>query len=280
MSIKSTFFSFFFFLAIVLYSCKQSDPPAEPNSDETGDLFFSGYYLNYKNSNNLNVGPGPNKFTNSSDNIFLDATNSLHLKITKVNNSWYCSELISSKSFGYGTYIFTTSSDLTTLNEKVIFGLFSWSDYSFQAQANSEVDIEFSKWNIASDSLLLTCSVQPVWFDNPAPYLERTRKPPMQVKKLKTTCTHLFKWTPDLVTWETYEGDTYPGTNLLASWSYDKMNMPRSKLEGGLASNPIVIPSPDDSTNVRFNLWLLNGQAPSDNKEAEVVIKSFRFIPL
>jgi hypothetical protein len=250
-----------------------------PNPDPEGDMYFSGYSWNFKSST-TSVGPGPNLFSSSSNNIWKDAQDRLHLKITKENNKWKCSELISTKTFGYGTYIFTTDSDLTTFNEKIVFGLFTWNNYSFQTQGNSEVDIEFAKWNNPNDSLVLTYSVQPVWFDNSAPFIERTRKPEMMVSKLKGTCTHMFKWTPDLITWESYEGDSYPGTNLLASWSYDKNNTPRIKSEGGNQSAPIVIPAPEDSTNVRFNLWLLGGQAPSDNKEVEVVLKSFRFIPM
>ncbi len=280
MSTKVIFLSLSVLIGLSFISCKQSDPPVPDDPSGKGDLYFSGYYWNIKNSNGTQAGPGPNIFTNAPANIWLDASNMLHLKITKTNNTWLCSEIISSKAFGYGTYIFTTASDLTILNEKTIFGLFTWNSYSFQTQANSEVDIEFSRWNAASDSLLITYSVQPVWFDNPSPYVERTRKPPMQVSKLHGACTHMFKWTPAMITWETYEGDSYPGTNLLSSWSFNNTNPPRNKLENGLISNPIVIPAPEDSTNVRFNLWLLNGQAPSNNQEQEVVLKSFRFIPL
>ncbi len=263
----------------LLFSCKQSDPPT-PNTSEKGDFSFSGYDWKYKNSSGNQVGPGPNLFSSSSDNIWLDQDSMLHLKITKRNGLWYCSEVISTKEFGYGTFIFTTQSDLTTLNEKSIFGLFSWNDYSFYNQGNSEVDIEFARWNNANDSLLLTYSVQPVWFDNASPYAERTRRPQMQVNKLKTTSTHVFRWTPDSVTWKSYEGSNYPGINLLASWAFDKTNPARTKIEGGITSAPIIIPAPDDSTNVRLNLWLLNGQAPSNGTESEVVIKSFRYIPL
>ena len=39
------------------------------------------------------------------------------------------------------------------------------------------------------------------------------------------------------------------------------------------------IPQSGDE-NVRLNLWLVNGTPPSDNNEAEVVIKSFDFVPL
>src|SRR5204862_4160118 len=32
--------------------------------------------------------------------------------------------------------------------------------------------------------------------------------------------------------------------------------------------------------NVRMNLWLFTGAAPTDNQEVEIVIKSFAFVPL
>ena len=276
MANKDVFLCLTLFISVFV-SCRQSGQP-EPVS--TGDLYFSGYYWNFKNTNDIAVGPGPNRFTSKYNNIFLDAGSSLHLKIVKNNSQWYCSELVSVKTFGYGTYIFTTASDLTTMNERVVLGLFTWNNYSFQTQANSEIDIEFARWNVASDTLLASYSVQPVWGDNPIPYLERTRKPRMLASRLKSTCTHVFRWTPGMVSWVSYSGGSYPGTDTLAYWSFDSSNPSRSKMEGGKIANPIVIPTPEDSTNVRFNLWLMNGLPPSDNKEFEVVIKSFRFIPL
>lgn len=265
---------------IILNACKQSDPPPLPEVVEKGDLFFSGYYWNIKNSLGNNVGPGPNKFSGSSDNIWLDKDGMLHLKITKYNNIWYCSEVISVKEFGYGTYIFTTASDLSTFSEKTVLGLFTWNNHSFQSQANSEVDIEFARWNNINDSQLLTYSVQPVWFDNAAPYIERTRRPAIPVSALKGLSTHVFRWTADSVRWESYEGEKYPGGKMIASWSYNRNNISRRKMEGSGLSDPIIIPAPEDSTNVRFNMWLLFGQAPSNGKEQEAVIKSFRHIPL
>jgi hypothetical protein len=32
--------------------------------------------------------------------------------------------------------------------------------------------------------------------------------------------------------------------------------------------------------NVRLNLWLFDGAAPTDNQEIEIIIKSFNFLPL
>ncbi len=268
-------------LAVSCAACYQPDPPVV-DTQEKGDFSFSGYNWKIKSSPvGITLGPGPNIFSASSDNVWLDANNMLHLKITKNGTQWRCSEVVSTKEFGYGTYIYTTASDLTTLNDRAVFGLFTWNDYSFQDQANSEVDVEFARWGNVNDSLLLTYSVQPVWFSNPSPYTERTNRPKIAQSKLKGTCTHIFKWTPDIVTWESYTGDAYPSSAPpFATWSFNNTNRTRQKIEGNRTSNPIIIPAPADSTNVRFNLWLLNGVAPLNNTESEVVIKSFRFIPL
>ncbi len=260
-------------------ACKQSPPPASVVPEVKGDFAFSGYQWKYKNATNP-VGPGPNRFSGTSDFAWVDASGDLHLKIAKKNNYWTCSEIVSTKVFGYGTYIMTCISDVSTFNENAVFGFFTWDNYSFQTQGNSEIDLEFSRWGKASDSNLLSYSAQPVWFSTPGPYPERTYKPVVATKYMKQPMTYMMQWTPDSVHWESYEGLTYPGTKKISEWTFDSKNISRKKIEGGNVSNPIVIPAPSDSTNVRFNFWLLNGVAPSNNAEHEVVISSFKFTPL
>ncbi len=267
-------------LAAVLFnSCKQSDPPEIPEVEQIGELYFSGYYWNYKNANTP-VGPGPNRFLGTSESAWVDANGYLHLRIFKKNNFWYCSEIISTKEFKYGTYIFTCLTDIRNFNEKNVFGFFTWNEYSFQEEGNSEIDVEFSRWNNPNDSLLLTYSVQPVIFSNPTPYQERTHKPSMATLAVSQPTTHMMRWTPDSVYWESYKGENYPGTAKISTWTFDKTNIPRSKIQGSAVSNPIVIPAPGDSTNVRFKYWLLNGAAPSNNQDYEIIVKSFTYIPL
>ena len=270
-------------LSICLFTgCYQSPPPPiDPNQMpiDSGEIFFSGYGWN-KKASTFPVGPGPNFFSEADKNIWLDANGFLHLKITKENGQWKSAELVSTANLGYGTYIFTLASDVSQLNEKAVLGLFTWDNNSFAEQGNSEVDIEFSRWNNESDTLTLTYSVQPVIFDNPVAYAERSFHPQMQVSTLKSLSTHAFTWKSDLIAWKSYLGDQYPGTQQLASWSFDLSNPPRTKIEGGKTSAPIIIPAPGQTTNARMNLWLLGGQAPSDGKEIEVVIKRFQYIPL
>ena len=267
------------FILIAFSACKQSSPDEFPLPEEKGDLYFSGYYWNYKDASTP-VGPGPNRFLGTNENAWVDTDGNLHLKIAKKDNFWYCSEIISTKEFGYGTYVMTSLSDISTFNEKYVFGFFTWSDYSFQTDGNSEVDIEFSRWNNPNDSLLFSYAVQPVIFSNPQPYKERTNKPLVSTSYLKKASTHMMRWTRDSIVWESYEGENYPGSNLLSKWSFNNSNIPRTKIEGNNTSDPIIIPKPDDSTNVRFNFWLLNGQAPSNNLGSEIVIKSFKYTPL
>lgn len=262
-----------------LVACKQSEPPTIESDDNKGDLYFSGYYWNYKDRPTP-VGPGPNRFLGNANGAWVDSLGKLHLKIQKLNNFWYCSEIISSKEFQYGTYVFTCETDIRNFDEKIVFGFFTWDDYSFQQQGNSEVDVEFSKWGVAGDTNLITYSAQPVWFSNPSPYQERTFKPVVQSKYISKTMTYMFKWTPDEIIWESYEGSVYPGSNKVSEWRFDKSNISRSKIEGSKISNPIVVPAPGDSTNVRFNFWLLNGNAPVNGQSHEIVLSRFVYTPL
>ncbi len=262
-----------------LYACKQGEPPVIVAPEIKGDFAFSGYQWKYKNAISP-VGPGPNRFSGTSDFAWVDATGNLHLKIAKKNNQWTCSEIISTKVFGYGTYVMTCMSDISTFDKNPVFGFFTWDNYSFQTQANSEVDIEFSRWGNENDTNLISYAVQPVIFSNPVPYAERMFKSNVPVKYLKQPVTCMFRWTPDSVHWECYEGLNYPGPNKISQWTFTKNNISRQKIEGSNTSNPIVIPAPSDSTNVRFNLWLLNGAAPSNGQEHEVIISSFTYQPL
>ena len=264
---------------VVFVACKQSPPPPLVIPEIKGDFAFSGYQWKYKNATTP-VGPGPNRFAGNNEFAWVDVLGNLHLKIGQKNNFWQCSEIISTKTFGYGTYVFTCLSDISNFNERVVFGFFTWDNYSFQTQANSEIDVEFSRWGNANDSGLVTYSAQPVIFSNPVPYTERTHKPKIATSYLKEPMTYMMKWTPDSVYWESYRGLTYPGTEKVSTWTFTKNNIPRSKIENSQTSNPIVVPAPSDSTNVRFNFWLLNGQAPSNGQVHEVVLSNFQYTPL
>jgi hypothetical protein len=239
--------------------------PAEGSSNEEGvveriarslhrpirTLHFSGYEWKVKSSKGR-VGPGPNHF--SDKNVFVDAQGRLHLRITQRDNRWYCSEVISQRSFGYGTYRFYLDTRVDNLDPNIVLGLFTWSDDP--AYSHREIDIECTKWGDANNSTNAQFVVQPY---HPPGHLLR-----FQVPSGTNTSTHSFTWKQDSVFFQSLKGHdatTPEKSDVIKQWTYTQ-SIPKA---GG--------------ENARMNLWLVAGRAPTDGKEAEIIIKKFEFVP-
>ncbi len=128
-----------------------------------------------------------------------------------------------------------------------MLGFFTWDDAAPQNHY-SEIDIEFSRWG--EDTALNTQYVVQPWDVSG----NRLR---FALELSGAESSHRFDWQPESIQFESRDGD---GT-VLQSWSY--------------ANAANILPA--GGGNARINLWLFNGQAPSDGKEVEVVIKSFKF---
>ncbi len=208
-------------------------------------IVWSGRTWQVKSSTSR-VGPGPNFFSASPDNVWVDATGRLHLRITQRSGRWSCAEIISRDSPGYGTYLFEIASPVAGLDPNVVLGLFTWSDKA--AYAHREIDVEFARWANATDPTNAQYVVQP--YDR-AGHLHRLTTP------ATAPTMHGFTWRPgqvafassDLVGWD-------------HDWTYSGSDVPRS---GG--------------ENVRLNLWLFGGTAPTNGQEIEVVVTRFTFTP-
>ena len=273
---KSTYLLLAAAVAFVLHGCKQSDPPYDGRDGDTVE--FAGQTWDVKSSNDR-VGPGPNLFSERFSDVYVDENGWLHLKIARHGTQWYASEVISQSVVGYGRYEWTVGSDVWNLPENIVVGLFTWDNNTFQEAANSEVDIEFSKWGDVDAASTLSYSVQPVNFGTYFP--ERTYGDPASTTSaLEGVSTHVFNWTDSLITWESYEGDAASGTPI-DTWSFDLNNPARAKQEGGNISNSIIIPEPGATTNARINFWILPhiDAAPTDGAEQELIVRSFNYTP-
>ncbi|MEI7980910.1 MAG: hypothetical protein WCI71_04610 [Bacteroidota bacterium] len=211
------------------------EPNPEPNPVERS-FNWSGFTWRVKNSTNETVGPGKNYFSNSTDNVWID-NGELHLKITKRNGKYYCPEVSTKESVSYGYYNFYISSRVDDLDKNVVVGLFTWNNMNCKTNANSEIDIEFSKWGNSNNSNTLIYSVQPT---EGGQYFERTQSFPIQLNG--DYSVHSFTWSSNLIEWSSYHGHTIPSpsSNYIASWTYDitnTQNQSRSKSECN--SNPI-----------------------------------------
>ncbi len=229
-------------------------------------IAFSGYDWWLKDTGCGRAGPGSNYFSDSNQNVWLDANEQLHLKIAHRADKWYCSEVVSSDSLGYGTHAFTVKGRIDVLDPNVVLGLFTW-DTNAPQYNYREIDFEFSRWWDTNEANNAQYVIQP-W------YIEGNRH------RFHINCgpndltTHEIKWLPDRICFKSYYGE-YPlldSNNLIESWSYIGSYIP-----------------PAGGENDRMNLWLLQplgspqetpGGPPADGNEVEVIIRSFKFMPL
>jgi len=252
---------------------KDSDPPlagglaclpdtlnliavADTNSTRNPrSISFSGYNWDVKTCV-VPVGPGPNLFSDTTENVWVDSDDNLHLKITERNGSWYCSEVILRDSLGYGHYIFQITGQIGIIDENIVLGFFSW-DNDACVENHREIDIEFSRWGNNQDTTNAQYVVQP-W--NIAGNLKRWHMPTNI-----DSSTHGFSWNTDSIRFFSVKDhqSTQPYDSILYLWTYTGSNIP--------------IPG---SETIRINLWLYNGTPPSNGQEVEVIISRFEYIPL
>jgi hypothetical protein len=218
-------------------------------------LHFSGYDWAIKDSCGALVGPGPNLFSASASNVWVDAQGALHLRITHANSQWQCAEIVSQRSFGYGTYRFYVDGAVDALDLNAVLGLFTWSDDP--PYAHREIDVELSRWSNAADTNNAQFVVQP-WDSTD----HRVR---FRVPAGLTNTTFCFNWATNQVAFKCYQDWLLspPGSDPpLFQWIFDQPSVP---VPGG--------------ENARLNLWLNNGTPPTSDEPVEVVISRFVFVP-
>ena len=240
-------------------------PCAETSRKMTRTIRFSGYDWEVKSmcDREIAVDPGQNVFSDEENDVWVDEEGQLHLTISQRNDRWYCTEVFTEASLGYGKYIYRLSSRVDQLDQNVVLGLFKWDNIAPGdcLNANSdyrEIDIEFSRWGNESDALNAQFVVQP--FNDP----ENIHRFPIEL--VDDNSTHLFLWNGGSVIFQSlFNHPELPPTaaDIIESWTY---------------SGDVTALSGEEKAHI--NLWLYNGQPPSDGEDVEVVITSFNYIPL
>jgi len=210
---------------------------------------FSGYRWRVKSSETP-VGPGPNVFADGQDSVWVDPKGHLHLRIRPdPDGRWRTAEVALDESLGYGAYEWTLGA-VDRLDRNVVAGFFTWSDDAPE-QHYREIDIEISRWGDPANRNAQYV-VQPYQMEG---NIERFDLPAGLEGSL-----HRFRWEPGRVTCLSKAlGDQgqIVHTHTFTHW----------------------VPTPGGEV-ARINLWLINGEAPSDGRAAEIVVQGFRFVPL
>lgn len=236
--------------AVLLWSCS-SGSTIEPDQEvvQTERIIkFSGYEWIVRTSGDSRLGPGPNYFSDSEDNVWVDEEGRLHLKIVQRGGRWYCSGIILRQSLGYGKYVFYLSSDVGKLDRHVVGGLFTY------LNDEEEIDIEFSRWS-DPDNQDAQFAVQPA--DLPG------NKERYDLNLLTDLSTHAFNWQPDRIDFFSRQGHglTVDDDNRIHEWTYGGSHIPPGR----------------GTERLRLNLWLFRGQVPSDAKEQEMIIDKVEY---
>ncbi len=202
---------------------------------------FAGIAWNVRNGSG---GPGPNNWSNSTDNVWVDSEGQLHLKIRKLGNTWYCSEIIAQQSFGYGEYRFYVASNVENYDPEIVVGLFN---YETDLR---EIDIEFSKWGNPS-SVSGWYTIQPVVAGNQHSFA---------LNQNGDYSTHKYIWNTSNIFFQSYQGHSaalLSSDYLISEWTYTGNNIP-----------------PVGNERLHINFWLMGGHAPINQQDAEFVVKA------
>ena len=157
--------------------------------------------------------------------------------------------VISNNVLGIGGNLFVLGSPVDALDPNVVLGLFTWSDND-ASYYNREIDIEFSKFGNGSDVNNAQYTIQPFTLSQD---FHRFQMPPGVPQS-----SHMLIWQPGITSFKSARGRNL--SSVIDHWTY-----------GG--------PSyPAGDQNVRMNLWLLNGQAPTNGQEVEVVVQAYSFL--
>lgn len=202
---------------------------------------FAGMTWDVK-TNTIPLWPGPCAFSDSSQNVWVDGSGSLHLKITNNGSQWTCAEVVSQRAFTYGTYSFSVSSAIANLDPNVVLGLFTYNEID-SSYAFRELDVELSRFGAPGDPTNAQFVVQPY---TTAGHRLRFTMP-------GGPSSYSFNWGASAVNFDAFAP---PGSSVL-NWS-ETLDSP-----------------PPAPVNVHLNLWIYNSQPPA--APVEVVISNFQY---
>jgi hypothetical protein len=173
-------------------------------------------------------------------NVTTDKNGFLHLRVSRQRDHWVSSDVKLSRSLGYGSYRFVVQ-DISHLEPAAVFAMFTWDDLG----PSREMDIEISRWGEPEDNNAQFV-VQP-WVV-PANTM-RFAAPP-------GTLTYVIRWEPGQVVFKTDRGTRPVAEHVFTS------------------GVPVA-----GSERIRMNLYAYNNARNPLQRESEVVLEKFEYLP-
>jgi hypothetical protein len=219
-----------------------------PEQRPPKQLTFSGYTWEVREAPS-NRG-GNNEYRR--DNAWVDAEGLLHLRISHQDNQWFSAEVKLTRSLGYGTYAFAAR-DISGLDPAATFSMFTWDDLGAD-QNHRGIDIEIGQWGVAANKN--------------AQYLIQPYYVPANVFRFAAPAgrlTYMVRWQPGRVSFNTLRTPATPRS--------------RSTVEPLVTRDFAAgVPAAGGET-VRINLYVFRDAPVPIQRETEVVLEKFEYLP-
>lgn len=195
-------------------------------------------------------------------NIFVDQNGYLHLRIIKRGESYTASEMFSAEKMGFGTYQWQIEGALLNMDKSTVLGLFSYGPTAgIGANAENEIDIEFSQWNNTCDGCNADFTFWPTTGNKSLGPKEDNFKIDLGGATLTTA---RFEWSSTRIVGTVMSGLQPLGTtaNVLQTLTF--------------APPDYTARIPQVPLPLGMNLWCFKVPPASDQ---EVIIRDFQYVP-
>jgi hypothetical protein len=180
-----------------------------------------------------------------ADNVSVDRVGALHLQIAKKGEAWVGAQVELTRSLGHGSYRFVVR-DVAGFEPAVVFALATVDETG----PNHEIDIEISRWGESSGKNA-QYTIQPYYIPaNVVRFLAPSGR-----------LTYSFAWQPGRVAFTTTGSDAGREGRVVAAHTFTS-----------------GIPSPGSEV-VRLNLYAFYNERNPLQRDVEVVIEKFEFLP-
>jgi len=195
------------------------------------------------------LGPGPNHWSDSEQSVWVDSSGQLHLKIRNINGTWYAAEVYTVACTPYRMHRFFVTSPVDNLDRNVVAALFLYKD------DQTEIDIEFARWGEENPAYNAQYVVQP--------WSEPGHREQFSMTLSVSNTTHYIDWSSAAVQFKSIQGhyqEPPDSAHLIHEWSYTGDD----------------IPAEGECLQAHINLWLYQGNPPSDGREVEIIVKNIQ----
>jgi hypothetical protein len=193
------------------------------------------------------------------NNVTVDTSGYLHLKISRNNNVWSAAEVFTTDKLGFGTYQWQVDGPIDTFDKNVVLGFFPYGPAAgIGADGTNEIDIEYARWGQANGP-------NGDWTNYPASGSTIGELSYSFALGGATLSTSRFIWSSTSITDFLFAGlQPIDGTaGLIKSWTYAPQNP--------------TVNIPQQALPLGMNLWCFD-TPPSDGNPVEIVIRDFSFV--